>query len=191
MRRRWLVPVLGIAGLSAVSAVFAHAGPAAVLRGPWFAAAMAGALVSAAGLTLAGLRLLELRRSLDRLAAGDLSAGGVDDSERQLPLTVLLSAALVCQGGAHVGLLLAGVHSHSGVVAAPALHVLLGFVSALVVYGVGRLLALLTSAVAEAIRAALALLAVAATPPRPHAVCAPRTLSVRGARHSRAPPAAA
>jgi hypothetical protein len=190
MLRRWLVPVLGIAGLSAVSAVFAHGGPSAVVRGPWLAAAMAGALVSAAGLTLAGLRVLGLRRSLDRLAAGDLSAAGVDDSERQLPLSVLLAAALVCQGGAHAGLLLAGVHSQSGVVAAPALHVLLGFASALVVYGVTRLLALLTRAVAEAIRAALALLASPATPPRLCAVRAPRTLTMRGARHSRAPPAA-
>ncbi len=161
------------------------------MRGPWLAAAMAGALVSAAGLTLAGVRLLGLRRSLDRLAAGDLSATGVDDSERQLPLSVLLAAALVCQGGAHAGLLLAGVHSQSGVVAAPALHVLLGF-------GVGacHLRRHAAACAADTCRGrsdtcGAGLVGFAGDTTAPVRGASAAHPDVRGARHSRAPPAAA
>ena len=187
MRRSWLAPVLGLGGLSGISVVFAHAGPAAVGHGSWLAVSMLGSLLTAVALAVVGARIFDLQQRLERIGAGDLSAGPVAGSETGLPLSVLISVALVCQGGAHIGLLLAGVGSHTGMVAAPALHVVLGFASALVVYAAQRLLGRVAGLVEMAYAALRLLLAVRSTgSPRP--VQAPRLLVVLGAAQGRAPP---
>ena len=188
MRRSWLAAVFGLGGLSGISVVFAHAGVSVFGHGIWLAVAMVGGLVSAVGLALVGLRVVDLRRRLDRIGAGDLSAAPFGERGSGLPLSVLVSASLVCQGGAHVSLLLAGVHDHSGMIAAPALHVLLGFASALLVYGVDRLPARLASEIAEAACEVLRLLLAIIASPSARPAEVPRPRVALTAHQGRAPP---
>ncbi len=188
MRRFWLAPVFGLGGLSGISVVFAHAGVSVFGHGIWLAVATLGGLVSAVALGLVGLRVVDLRRRLDRIGAGDLSAAPFGEGGSGLPLSVLVSASLVCQGGAHVSLLLAGVHGHSGMIAAPALHVLLGFASAFLVYGLDRLLAQLASEVVAAACAVLRLLLAVAASPGARPAGVPRPRAALAAHQGRAPP---
>jgi len=187
MRRSLLAPVLGLGGLSGISVAFAHAGVSAAGQGMWLAASMLGGLLTAAALAVVGVRMLDLRRRLERIAAGDLSIDSARGSGTGLPFSVLISVALVCQGGAHIALLLAGVGSHTGTIAAPALHIALGFASALIVHAAELLLSRLAGLV-EAAHAALRLLLAIAAPCVPGPAAAPRQLLLLGAADGRAPP---
>jgi hypothetical protein len=179
--------VFGVGGLSAVSAAIAHAGPPGLTDTRFLAAAMVGALLTAGALVLAGARALDLRARLDRIAGGDLAAGA-GQWEPRISLQVLVAVSLVCRGGAHAGLLIAGVHAQSGAVAAPTLHVLLGFLSALAVYAVERVLGRLASSVASAVHAALALLLAVIAAPSTRPLEVPRSHATPRALRGRAPP---
>ncbi|MDX6546990.1 MAG: hypothetical protein QOG33_540 [Gaiellales bacterium] len=187
MRRSLFARVFGVAGLSAVSAAVAHAGPSGLADARFLTAAMVGALLTASALVLVGVRVLDLRARLDRIADGDLAAG-VGEWQPRISLPVLVAVSLVCQGGAHAGLLIGGVHAPSGAVAAPTLHLLLGLLSALAVYAAERLLGRLASTVAGAVHAALMLLLALAGAPSTRPLEAPRSRATRTALRGRAPP---
>lgn len=177
-------------GLSAVSAVLAHGGLAGLRNVSWLSAAAAGSLLVALALTVALSHAAVLRRRLDRIGAGDPRACVVDP-DSQAELFVMVTAAVVCQAGAHAALLTAGVHAQPGVVAAPTLHVLLAFLTALAVCGLDRALSRLCAAVSEAVHAMLVLLQQLVVQPYPApGVVLPSRTALRGLR-SRAPPIAA
>ena len=189
MGARALGRALALGGMAAVSAVLAHGGAAGLRNGAWIAAGVAGSLVVAVALTMAAHHAAALRCRLDLIAAGDVRACIVD-SDSTAALSVLVAAALVCQAGAHVGLLAVGVHS-SGAVAAPALHVLLGFLTAVAVHGLDRVLGRLSAAVADAAGALLELFLELVVVPDPAPRAAPPSRSAPTTLNSRAPPIAA
>lgn len=190
MRPRSLARVLVMGGMSAVSAILAHGGAAGLRSPAWLAGAATGALLVALALAVAARHAAALRTRVERIAAGDLRTGDVD-ADPALGLSVLVGAALACQGGAHAGLLLVGVHAHAGGAGAPALHVLLGFLAAIAVYGLDRVLGRLQAAVERAVTAALALLLPVFVQPRPAPGEVPCSrIALRG-MGSRAPPIAA
>ena len=144
------------AGLAAVAAVVAHAGPAGVTDGRSVVAAAAGALVAAVGLSLAGSRVLAARRTAALVAAG---GGGDAPAYDRAPFAAVVATMLVLQGAAHIGLLAAGVHGGSGAAAAPALHIVLAIVAAWVVvsadHAIASAYAALQGVIARDPRAAL------------------------------------
>ncbi len=158
---RWVIG----AGLAAVAAVVAHAGPAGVTDGRSLTAAAAGALVAAVGLSFAGARILTARR-----AAAVVTAGGGGDAPAygRAPFAAVAAAMLVLQGAAHIGLLAAGVHAGAGAAAAPALHIVLAIAAAWVVVLADRAIASAHAALAAVVVGMLELLtaiSAAVTPP--------------------------
>jgi len=115
------VQIGGIAGLSAIGTVIAHAGPAGLADGRWLAAAVVGAAMALAGLVLTVKLVLALRERAERARAGDLPEGSqaVPDS---IPFSALVAAMLVCQGCAHYALLAAGAPAHDGPAGSLTLH---------------------------------------------------------------------
>ena len=69
------VQIGGIAGLSAIGTVIAHAGPAGLADGRWLAAAVVGAAMALAGLVLTLKLVLALRERAERARAGHLPEG--------------------------------------------------------------------------------------------------------------------
>ena len=94
-----------------------------------------------------------------RMAAG-VAAGRVDllASEGPAALPVLTAVMVLCQTGAHVALLMAGVDAAPGAAGALCLHVLLALAGALAVRRLDRALAALLTVAAERVRRLLALL---------------------------------
>jgi hypothetical protein len=123
------------AGLAAVAAVVAHAGPAGVTDGRSLAAAATGAAVAAIGLSFAASRTVDARRRTAGVIAG---AGGHSIGYARAPFSVVVAAMLALQGAAHAGLLLAGVHAGAGATAAPALHIVLAIAAACIVVAADR-----------------------------------------------------
>jgi hypothetical protein len=165
---RWLTG----AGLAAVAASVAHAGPAGVTDGRALLAALAGSAVAAGGLSLAASRWLDARRQTRAVAAG---AFAVTRSSSSAPFSVVVAAMLVLQTAAHVGLLLAGVHAGAGATAAPVLHLVLAVVAAWLVVSVDRLIASAVEALAAAVEGLIELLTAVRIAP----VAAPVLIPVR------------
>jgi hypothetical protein len=158
MRRLWLARGFAVTGLSALAAVAAHEGPGAVAAGRPLMAALAGAAVAGAG--IAALLAVSVSRHARaaRVRRGDVLAARVDLTAAP-GASALVAVLLVCQAGAHAGLLLAGVAAHGGPPAALALHALLALVAAGLMIGVERVLGVATARLAEAIATAVAALA--------------------------------
>ena len=190
MRRLWLARGFAVTGLSAVAAVAAHEGPAAFTAGRLLVLALAGAALAAAG--VAALLAVSVARAARaaRVRRGDLLAARVDLGTAP-GATALIAVLLVCQGGAHAALLLAGVGAHGGPPATLALHAVLALVAAGLLILVERLLRRATVTLSDAIAAAVAALAAAVALPSPASAARPRRGPRRGANHGRAPPLAA
>ena len=189
MRVNWLARALAVTGLSTISAVAAHEGPGALGAGRPLLYALAGAALAALGVAaLLGSAVSRAARAA-RVRRGDLLAARLD-LETAPGASVLVAVMLVCQAGAHVGLIAAGVAAHGGTPAPIALHVLFALAAAALVVGVERLLGCAGEALAEAIASAVAGLARIApeAPARPAASPLPAS---RGRIHrGRAPPLA-
>ena len=173
------------AGLAAVAAVVAHAGPAGLGDGRALVAAGAGAALAALGLAFTASRILGGRRRAAGLLAG---AGGESIAHAHVPFSVVVAAMLALQGAAHVGLLAAGIHAGAGATAAPALHIVLAIAAAWVVVAADRALAsayaVLAAVVAGLIELLTALRPAVGPPPVPIPVCRPHARPFSG----RAPP---
>jgi len=189
MRVNWLARALAVTGLSAVCAVTAHEGPAALGAGGPLLFALAGAAVAALG--VAGLLASAVSRAARaaRVRRGDLLAARLDP-ETAPGASALVAALLVCQAGAHVGLILAGVAAHGGTPAPIALHVLFALAAAAVVIGVERLLGSALTTLAEAIASAVARLVRTAPAAAARAASSPLPAPRRRAHRGRAPPPA-
>jgi hypothetical protein len=129
-----------IAGLSAVAAVFAHAGPAGLEDARWLAAAVAGAALASIAIAGAGSRALRARSRVRRLQAGDAAAGRPLPAQ-PMPFATLLLAMLACQGAAHLALLALGLHASAGSSGSLTLHAVLAVLAAALVAGLERLAA--------------------------------------------------
>jgi hypothetical protein len=189
MRVNWLARALAVSGLSGVSAVAAHEGPAALGAGRPLLFALAGAALAALGVAALLASAVSRAARAARVRRGDLLAARLDPGTAP-GASALVAVLLVCQAGAHVGLILAGVAAHGGTPAPVALHVLFALAAAALVVGVERLLgsagatlaAAIATAVARLVRTAPALAARPASSP----LRAPRGCSQAG----RAPPLA-
>jgi hypothetical protein len=175
-----------IAALSAVAAVFAHAGPAGLTDARWLAAAGAGAALASAAIAAAGSRAARAHSRMRRLQAGDAAAGQPLPVER-MPFAVLLLAMLACQGAAHLGLLALGLHASAGPAGSLTLHAVLAVATAALIAGLERLAARAAHSLECAIRRFLESLAATATVAA--AVCVPlRPRPVPREVLARAPP---
>jgi hypothetical protein len=189
MRRLWLARGFAVTGLSAIAAVAAHEGPGAVAAGRPLLAALAGAALAGSGIaTLLAVSVSRHARAA-RVRRGDVLAARVDLAAAP-GASALVAVLLVCQAGAHAGLLLAGVAAHGGPPGALALHALLALVAAGLVIGVERVLGVATATLSEAIAAAVAALA-GRTPPSPRPAVRPRPGLAPRANRGRAPPLSA
>lgn len=139
MRLIWLARGLGVSGLSAVAAVAAHEGPAALTSGRALIVAMAGASVAAMGVALLLAAAVSRYARAARVRRGDLLAARLDSTTAP-GASALVAAMLVCQGAAHISLTVFGVAAHGGPPASLALHVVLGLGAAAVMIGFERLL---------------------------------------------------
>ncbi len=148
------------AGLAALAAVVAHAGPAGVSDPRSLAAAAVGAGLAALGLSFAASQTLTARRRADGVLAG---AGGQTIEYAQAPFSVVVAVMLALQGAAHIGLLLAGVHAGAGATAAPALHIVLAIAAACIVVLADRAVASACAALEQVVAGMLELL-IAVTP---------------------------
>ena len=189
MRVNWLARALAVTGLSAVCAVAAHEGPAALGAGRPLLFALAGAAVAALGVAALLASAVSRAARAARVRRGDLLAA------RLAPETVpgasaLVAVLLVCQAGAHLGLILAGVAAHGGTPAPIALHALFALAAAAVVLGVEWLLGSARRTLAEAIAAAVARLARRVPEARARPASAPLPAPRGRAHPGRAPPLA-
>jgi hypothetical protein len=158
MRLIWLARGLGVSGLSAVSAVAAHEGPAALTSGRPLIVALGGAAVAAIGVALLLAAATSRYARATRVRRGDLLAARLDTATAP-GASALVATLLVCQGAAHVSLTLFGVAAHGGPPASPALHVVFGLVAAALMIGFERLLRAAGATLAEAIATAAGTLA--------------------------------
>ncbi len=186
MRLIRVVQAGAIVGLSAVGAVFAHAGPAGIVDRRWLAAAAVGAVLALAALMVALWFAVTLWRSVVDVERA-LSAGPADVAE-EIRFSALVGVMLACQACAHVALLSAGVSAHTGSSGSLALHLLLAIAGALVVALVGRIVGGAADAVAQAVARALALLLGARAARRAPCLHEPRLRPPAGGPRSRAPP---
>lgn len=158
MRLIWLARGLGVSGLSAVSAVAAHEGPAALASGRPLVVALAGASAAAVGIGLLLAAAVSRHARAARVRRGDLLAARLDIGTA--PGTSALAAALlVCQGAAHASLALFGVAAHGGPPASLALHVVFGLGAATLMIAFERVLRAAGSTLADAIATAAGTLA--------------------------------
>jgi hypothetical protein len=160
------------AGLAALAAVVAHAGPAGVTDGRSLAAAATGAAVAAIGLSFAASQTVGARRRTAAVLAG---AGGRSIEYAHAPFSVVVATMLTLQGAAHVGLLLAGVHAGAGVTAAPALHIVLAIAASCVIVAADRAVAAACTALERVVIGMIELL----TAVSPKAPPAPALIPVR------------
>jgi hypothetical protein len=157
MRPVRFVQIGGIAGLSAVGTVIAHAGPGGLADRRWLAAALLGAAMALAGLVLTLKLVLALRERAESARAGRLPEGSRPVPEA-IPFSALVGAMLVCQGCAHYALLAAGVPAHDGPTGSLTLHLLLAIAAAAIVARMSRAVRRAAETLASAIAHALALL---------------------------------
>jgi hypothetical protein len=187
MRLIWLARGLGVSGLSAVSAVAAHEGPAALASGRPLVVALAGASAAAMGIGLLLAAAVSHHARAARVRRGDLLAARLDTGTG--PGAFALAATLlVCQGGAHLSLTLFGVTAHGGPPASLALHVVFGLAAAALMIGFERVLRAAGSTLADAIATAAGTLASGRStrgfPPVRH----PLPATSKRAHRGRAPP---
>lgn len=189
MRRVALARAGAIAGISALDAELAHAGPSAMTNPRWLAVAVAGGGAATAALACAVAVACRLQRSATDVSAGDLAPAGFGRAIDAPPFRLLAAVMLVCQGAAHAALLAAGVPNRTGVVAGPAAHVVLAIVGAAIIWLAGRLVSAASASLARAVAVAVARL-TARTLVRSRPPCgdrlAPRARG--GAVRGRAPP---
>jgi hypothetical protein len=158
MRLIWLARGMGVSGLSAVSAVAAHEGPAALTSGRLLIVALAGASVAAVGVgALLAVAVSRYARAA-RVRRGDLLAARLDAGTAP-GASALAATLLVCQGAAHVSLGLFGVAAHGGPPASLALHVAFGLVAAALMIGFERVLRAAGATLSDAIATAAGTLA--------------------------------
>ncbi len=103
MRLIWLARGLGVSGLSAVAAVAAHEGPAALTSGRALIVALAGASLAAMGVALLLAAAVSRYARAARVRRGDLLAARLDSATAP-GASALVAAMLVCQGAAHISL---------------------------------------------------------------------------------------
>ena len=187
MGRRGLARTLAIGGLSVVSAVLAHGGTAGFRSAAWLTGAVVGSLLVALALGVALGQAGQLRARVERIAAGDVRSC-LADQDPDVGLWVLVSCALACQAGAHVGLTTAGVHATPTTIGAPTLHVVLAFLTAVAVWALDGVLAGSAAAVVGAIRVALALLLETPVTPQCTPLEAPKAHAAPRGMRGRAPP---
>jgi hypothetical protein len=187
MRANWLARGLAVTGLSAISAVAAHEGPATLAAGRPLLVALLGAAVAALGVAALLASAVSRRARAARVRRGDLLAARLD-LDTAPGASALVAALLVCQAGAHVALTLAGVAAHGGPPAPLALHALFALAAAAVVLLVDRTLGTAGEALADAVAAAVALLARAAKPPAARPLSSPFPSPLGRAHRGRAPP---
>jgi hypothetical protein len=176
----------GVAGLSAVGAVLGHAGLQGLTDARWLALAAAGGALTATAIGGIAWVSLGLRRRSRRVARGDLQ-GAFQTAIDNPPLSVLIATMLVCQGGAHLALLAAGVPPHTGPVLSPLIHIVAAIVGALLLRAAFGVAERSVQELAHAIAAALRLIGSPASwssrPAESLAGCAQA-----GRIHGRAPP---
>lgn len=185
----WLARGLAVAGLSAVSAVAAHEGPAALGAGRPLLVALLGAALAALGVAALLASAASRAARAARVRSGDLLAARLDPDTAP-GASALVAALLVCQAGAHLSLTLAGVAAHGGPPAPMALHALLALVAAAIILVVERLLGSAAETLAEAIATVVARLARAAPPPVARPASSPLPAPAGRAHPGRAPPLA-
>jgi hypothetical protein len=187
MRLIWLARGLGVSGLSAVSAVAAHEGPAALTSGRPLIIALAGATAAALGVGLLLAAAVSRYARATRVRRGDLLAARLDTGTAP-GASALVAILLVCQGAAHVSLTLFGVAAHGGPPAPIALHVVLGLGAAAVMIGFERLLRAAGTTLAEAIATAAGTLASGVSTISRRPVRRPLPAAPDRAHRGRAPP---
>jgi hypothetical protein len=190
MRLIWLARGLGVSGLSAVAAVAAHEGPAALTSGRALIVAMAGASVAAMGVALLLVAAVSRYARAARVRRGDLLAARLDSTTAP-GASALVAAMLVCQGAAHISLTVFGVAAHGGPPASLALHVVLGVGAAAVMIGFERLLRAAGATLADAIACAIGTLPAGGSIRAFRPVRTPLPASPDRAHRGRAPPLAA
>jgi hypothetical protein len=190
MRVNWLARGLAVTGLSAISAVAAHEGPAALAAGRPLLVALLGAAVAAAGVTALLASAVSRCARAARVRRGDLLAARLHPDTAP-GASALVAALLVCQAGAHVALSLAGVAAHGGPPAPVALHALFALAAAAVVLAVERVLGSAGETLAEAIAAAVARLGRATLAPVSRPGSSPLPARAGRAHRGRAPPLSA
>lgn len=158
MRLIWLARGLGVSGLSAVSAVAAHEGPATLTSGRPLVVALAGAAVAAMGVGLLLAAAVSRYARAARVRRGDLLAARLDTGTAP-GASALVATLLVCQGAAHMSLTLFGVAAHGGPPASLALHLVFGLGAAALMIGFERLLRAAGASLADAIATAAGTLA--------------------------------
>jgi hypothetical protein len=157
MRPVRIVQAVGIAGLSAVGTVIAHAGPGGLADRRWLAAAVLGATMALAGLVLTLKLVLSLRDRAVSARTGQLPEGSQSVPDA-IPFSALVGAMLVCQGCAHYALLAAGAPAHDGPAGSLTLHLLLAIAAAAIVALASRAVRRAAETLASALAHALALL---------------------------------
>jgi hypothetical protein len=185
----WLARGLAVAGLSAVSAVAAHEGPAALGAGRPLLAALVGAALAALGVAALLASAASRAARAARVRRGDLLAARLDPDTAP-GASALVAALLVCQAGAHASLTVAGVPAHGGPPAPMALHAFLALVAAAIIFGVERLLGSAARTLAEAIATAVARLARTPPPAAARPPSSPLPARAGRAHPGRAPPLA-
>jgi hypothetical protein len=187
MRVNWLARGLAITGLSAISAVAAHEGPATLAAGRPLLVALLGAAVAALGVAALLASAASRCARAARVRRGDLLAARLEPDTAP-GASALVAALLVCQAGAHVALTLAGVAAHGGPPAPIALHALFALAAAAVVIGVERVLGSAGEALAEAIATVVTVLARTARAPGARPASPPLPAPTGRAHRGRAPP---
>jgi hypothetical protein len=190
MRVNWLARGLAVTGLSAISAVAAHEGPAALGAGRPLLVALLGAAVAALGVAALLASAVSRCARAARVRRGDLLAARLHPDSAP-GASALVAALLVCQAGAHVALTLAGVAAHGGTPAPIALHAVFALAAAAVVIGVERVLGSAGETLAEAIATAVARLGGATLAPAARPVPSPLGAHAGRAHRGRAPPLSA
>jgi hypothetical protein len=153
---RWFA----VGGWSAASAVVAHGGAGILAESRWLAVALAGSLAAAASLSVLLAQAFERYALASRIQQGDYRVAGCDAFSGS-PLSATAASMLLCQGAAHLALLMAGVHATAGAPGAAALHVVLALLGAALLHELERVLGRSTAVLRAALRAALALLSPA------------------------------
>ena len=190
MRLIWLARGLGVSGLSAVAAVAAHEGPAALTSGRALIVAMAGASLAALGVALLLAAAVSQYARAARVRRGDLLAARLDSTTAP-GASALLAAMLVCQAAAHISLILFGVAAHGGPPASLTLHVVLGLGAVAAMIAFERLLRAAAVTLADAIARALGTLPAGVQVRGFRPVRIPLPASPDRAHSGRAPPLAA
>jgi hypothetical protein len=134
----WAARGSGLVGLSAASAIIAHAGPAGLADPGLLTVALAGALIAAVVLGAGAVAGLGARRLASALTADDLARAGARARVMPVSGSAVLPAMLACQGAAHIALLVAGVPMAGTQAGTLAVHVVAGVLAALIWLGIDR-----------------------------------------------------